>query len=205
MRASIAVGLALATALPALLSALASSLGPQPGVTGVPAGSDLLAEMTCHSCHATSPLNPDAQGQVRLEGVPDHYEGGRRYELVFVVEHPATDRLRWGFQLTAVDANSLRGVGRLAVIDPATTQLSEDGIGGRHYIGHSYSGTGVGETGGMRWPLAWEAPPEARGEVAFFGSANAANADGAKEGDWIFTPSPEPLARSLPRDAGNAE
>ena len=191
-------GLVLALALLPSFPVLASSLGPQPGVAGVPAGGGLLAEMTCHSCHATSPPNPDARGRVRLLGLPRRYEPGRRYELTFAVEHPAADRQRWGFQVTAVDASTLRGAGRFILLDAATTQLSHGSIGDRQYVGHAYAGTGVGEAGGMRWRFAWESPSHAGGEVAFYGTANAANADGAKEGDWIFSPSPEPLARTSP-------
>jgi len=174
--------------------AAASSFGPQPAVTGVPGSGDVLAEMTCQSCHATSPLNPDANGRIRLEGLPERWKPGQRYALVLRVEHPAADRRRWGFQLTAVDARTLLGAGRLVATDSETTQVIEGGLAERQYVEQTESGTGVGRHGGMEWSFVWIAPGSGDADVAFFAAANAANGDGAKEGDWIFSPSPTPLA-----------
>lgn len=171
-----------------------SSFGPQPAMTGVPSSGEVLAEMTCQSCHASSPLNPDALGRVRLEGLPERWEPGRRYPLVLRVEHPGADRQRWGFQLTAVDAHTLLGAGRLVASDPETTQVIDGGIAEREYVEHTEAGTGIGRHGGMEWSFDWIAPAAGSGEVAFFAVVNAANGDGAKEGDWIFAPAPSPLA-----------
>jgi hypothetical protein len=168
-----------------------SSFGPQPAMTGVPSSGEVLAEMTCQSCHASSPLNPDALGRVRL---PERWEPGRRYPLVLRVEHPGADRQRWGFQLTAVDAHTLLGAGRLVASDPETTQVIDGGFAEREYVEHTEAGTGIGRHGGMQWSFDWIAPAAGSGEVAFFAVVNAANGDGAKEGDWIFATAPSPLA-----------
>lgn len=163
-------------------------------MTGVPGSGELLAEMTCQSCHSSSALNPDAVGRVRLEGLPERWEPGRRYPLVLRVEHPGADRQRWGFQLTAVDASTLLGAGRIVASDPERTQVIDGGFALREYVEHTEAGTGIGRLGGMEWRFDWIAPATGSGDVAFFAAVNAANGDGAKEGDWIFAPSPSPLA-----------
>ncbi|TFG92849.1 MAG: hypothetical protein E4H11_08940 [Myxococcales bacterium] len=192
-RRAAAAGLAALACAGFALLARASSYGPQPALTGVPGTGDLLGEMTCLSCHATSPLNPDGIGRIRLEGLPPLREPGRRYPLVLRVEHPAEGRQRWGFQLTAVDARTLIGAGRLVVVDPETTQVIEGGLAERQYVEHTETGTGIGRQGGMKWSFDWIAPASGHGDVAFFAAVNVANGDGAKEGDWIFAPAPSPL------------
>jgi len=127
-------------------------------MTGVPASAEVLAEMTCQSCHATSPLNPDAVGRVRLDGLPERWEPVRRYPLVLRVEHPGADRQRWGFQLTAVDARTLLGAGRLVAADPETTQVIDGGMARREYVEHTEAGTGLGRRSGMEWSFDWIAP-----------------------------------------------
>jgi len=173
----------------------ASGSGPQPGVTGVPAGGGYAAEMTCQSCHESRDLNPAPVATITLEGLPEVYEPGARYRLALRVRHPGSDRLRWGFQITAVDLERYRAAGRFEVTDPAATQLIGGGFGDREYLEHTYQGTGIGQREGMTWTFAWRAPEVGGDDVGFFAAANVSNADGAKEGDWIFTSSPSPLAR----------
>jgi hypothetical protein len=152
----------------------------------VPAHGEVLAEMTCTSCHATSPLNPDGLGRLGLEGLPERYQAGRRYVLSLRVEHPAADRQRWGFEVTAVDAGTLAGAGRFEVEEPEATQVIESGVVGRQYVAHTEPGTALGRAGGTRWTFAWVAPEAGGGEVAFYAAVNAANGDGAKEGLHLF-------------------
>ena len=66
---------ALTAALAAALAsgAGATSTGPQPGVSGVPAGGGFAAEMNCTSCHQSYTLNPDDRGTVELRGLPERY------------------------------------------------------------------------------------------------------------------------------------
>lgn len=182
----------------------AASSGPDPALTGVPAGGGFAAEGSCTACHTGAPANPDAAGRIALEGAPERYEPGRRYALALRVSHPDPSRTRWGFQLTAVDAASFGPAGELVVTDPVATQRVEGGPGGRHYLEQSADGTGIGEAGGMRWTFAWVAPEDGA-DVAFYATANAANTDGSDQGDWIFTPSPEPLALVRGPGAGSRE
>lgn len=172
----------------------AASIGPEPGVAGVPAGKGLPAERTCVACHASAPLNPDAQGTLALTGLPERYEPGARYHLQFTITHTDPAAKRWGFELTAVALPSLVGAGEIVLTDPKTTQTVFGDLGERQYVGHALQGTAPGKTGGHSWQFDWIAPAEDVGDVAFFGAANAANLDGSKEGDRIYSPSPKPLA-----------
>jgi len=171
----------------------ASSTAPQPGLTGVPAAEGVAAEGDCTLCHTGAPRNPDDAAQLRLRGLPERYEPGRAYPLVFEVRHDDPSRRRWGFQLTAVDRARLRGAGRLEPGDPARTGRLE-GRARRQYLVHAPRGTGVGEAGGQAWRFTWVAPERDAGAVAFFAVVNAANVDGSNQGDRIYGPAPEPLA-----------
>lgn len=175
-------------------AATAASTGPQPSLTGAPAGGGLPAEMTCHQCHASFPLSPDDRGKITLAGLPERYAPGERYALTLTIEDEDADRARWGFQVTALATRTFVGAGELAVTDAAETQKLKGAIGGREYLSHSYGGTHVGETGGASWRFDWIAPKESVGDVAFFAVGNAANADGSQNGDIVYTTSPEPLA-----------
>jgi hypothetical protein len=176
-----------------------ASIGPEPGVAGVPAGKGLPAERTCIACHASSPLNPDTAGRIVLTGLPERYEPGARYTLTVAVSHSDPTMKRWGFELTAVALPTLHGAGELVVTDPKSTQLVFGDVGDRQYIGHSLNGTAPGKAGGASWSFEWVAPKPAVGPVAFFGAGNAANLDGSKEGDRVYSPSPAPLATVQPR------
>jgi cytochrome c553 len=191
--------LAMATAAmltAATTAALAASAGPQPASTGAPAIGAEAAEGTCVQCHNSFVVNPDADGVLTLEGVPDRYEPGKTYTLTMRLTHKDSTRLRWGFQMTAIAMKDGAGAGAFVTTDAATTQVLESMSGTRTYIEHSYGGTGIGQGGGLAWSFAWTAPKSDVGAVGFFAAANAANADGSNQGDRIYTPSPAALATS---------
>ena len=191
-----------ALALAPAVAALASSTGPQPGTTGVPKGGGFPAEPVCTACHTGFPLNSDGRGTLTLSGVPERYRPGQRYALTLELRHPDDDRRRWGFQVTAVSASRWTGAGEFVITDLPNTELIRGTVAGRSYVSHSYYGTGVGEAGGRRWTFDWIAPPAATGRVAFFAAGNASNLDGSKEGDRIYSPSPNPIAVTAPAKSG---
>jgi len=174
--------------------AAAASAGADPGLAGVPAGGGIPAEGNCTQCHTSAALNPDALGIIELLGAPERYRPGERYALTLRLAHPDASRARWGFELTAVDAKRLHGAGELVVTDETRTQRIDGGPGGRQYLQQTSEGTAIGTAGEQRWSFAWIAPTKDVGDVAFYGSGNAANADGSNQGDWIYNPTPAPLA-----------
>jgi hypothetical protein len=173
-------------------AALGSSSGAQPGTTGAPGAEG--AEPTCIACHATRALNPAGAGRLALEGLPERYRPGQRYSLHLSVSDPDPALRRFGFQLTALATATLAAAGELVVTDPANTQRIDALDGGRQYLGHTLAGTAASGDGGARWSFEWIAPPSDAGPVAFFAAANAADVDGSKEGDHVYSASPSPLA-----------
>ena len=188
------LGALLASTLLCVTGAGATSSGPQPGLSGAPQIGGVPAEMTCTSCHATYPLNPDALGKVELLGLPAAYAPGQRYTLTFRISHPDAALTRWGFQVTAIQRVDGQGAGEFVVTDAQNTQRV-GGLAHREYVEHTLPGTAMGKAGGTSWSFDWIAPARDVGEIVFYGSGNASNMDGSKEGDRIYNPTPAPLAR----------
>jgi hypothetical protein len=174
-------------------SARAGSAGPMPGGSGVPARGAFGAEPTCTVCHDGFLLNPDREGSVAIEGLPKRYSPSARYLLRIAVRHRAAEVQRFGFQLTAVGVSGA-GAGEFALTDPERTQVVIDPTSARSYLEHTLAGTAPVRAGEAAWSFEWIAPSADRGDVAFFAVANAANQDGSKAGDRIYSTSPAPLA-----------
>jgi hypothetical protein len=164
-----------------------------PGGSGVPARGEFGAEPTCTVCHDGFSLNPDGEGSVAIEGLPKRYSPGARYALRLAVRHRAPEVQSFGFQLTAVRVSG-EGAGEFALTDPARTQVVVDYTNARSYLEHTLAGTAPERAGESAWSFEWIAPSADRGDVAFFAVANAANRDGSKAGDRIYSTSPAPLA-----------
>lgn len=154
---------------------------PDAGNTGAPG--DLG---TCVRCHLGT-LN-GGPGRVRIEGVPDQYEPGETITLTVRVQHEG--RRRWGFQLTALDANN-RGVGTLAPGDPAFTAVynGPGNLSSRQYAAHRTAGTFEGQRDEASWTVLWTAPDADRGLVTFYATGNAANGNNLNTGDSIYSTS----------------
>jgi glycosyltransferase A (GT-A) superfamily protein (DUF2064 family) len=181
------------------------SAGPVDGRSGVPAGGGFPEELTCNSseCHGMAggfPLNPDTRGKIELLNLPDNYIPGQHYRLTFRTSHPDADRRRWGFQLTAVTADTFLPAGDFVVLTtgvPLASRIQRKvgGPGGdRKYVEHFSLSTNANRTGGNSWIFEWVAPETNVGDVNFYGAGNAANNNSLETGDKIFTHSPDPLA-----------
>lgn len=197
LKATLCVLVVILLAIEQAQPAWANSEGPLPGMTGVPAGQGLPAEMTCQSCHMDFPLNPDAHGKITLLGVPTQYVAAQTYLLTVRLDHPTA--LRWGFQLTSVSKGTLHGAGSFSALPDDRSTQRKSGDYDRIYIEHGGAGraaTGVGTPKMFSWRFNWRAPDCDSGEIFFFGSANMANGDGSNTGDKIYTRSPEPLGVS---------
>ncbi|MEN8158568.1 MAG: choice-of-anchor V domain-containing protein [Myxococcota bacterium] len=170
----------------------ANSWNVGPGSTGAPQDAQETPEGTCVTCHATAALNPDADARLELQGLPEHYLPGVRYTVTLAIEHADADRLRWGFALTAVAPERPGNAGRLIATDRQNTRLLKGER--RAYLVHTYPGTAIGRSGGQRWTFDWVAPLSDVGEIAFFTSVVAADADGTEHGDLVYGPTPAALA-----------
>jgi glucose/arabinose dehydrogenase len=156
--------------------ARAFSSGPPAGYTHAP------GELDCSDCHTT----PDNSSGTLTLGVPQKYTPGQTYDIT--VTHSTADqaRIRWGFQLTALDAADEKA-GTLAPADNLTQVVNNQGpIPARQYIEHNTAGSFPGQLGGANWTFKWTAPDEDVGAVTFYVAGNQANGDGNSSGDNIY-------------------
>jgi hypothetical protein len=195
LRRTLGSGLLLGTLASTIPGAIArgGSQGPTPGGCGVPALGAFAAEATCTLCHDGFALNPDREGSIAIEGLPHRYSPGMRYSARIAVTQRAPEVRGFGFQLTAVTASG-DGAGELALTEPARTQVVVDPVSARSYLEHTLAGIAPARAGEAAWSFEWIAPSSDVGDVAFFAVANAANRDGSKGGDRIYSTSPAPLA-----------
>jgi hypothetical protein len=152
--------------------------GPPAGHTGAP------GEQTCIQCHSGT-LN-SGPGSITITGVPDSYEPGQEFTLTVRVQHP--DRRRWGFQITALDAEN-RPAGTLAAVNRNLTRVisGTGSLEGRTYVEHVTNGTFAGQALAGEWQVKWTAPAVDVGRVTFYAAGNAANNNNASSGDSIYT------------------
>ncbi|HEX8499388.1 MAG TPA: PQQ-dependent sugar dehydrogenase [Pyrinomonadaceae bacterium] len=156
--------------------ARAYSAGPPAGFTHAP------GELDCADCHTTP---AQSSGTLAL-GVPQTYTPGQTYDVT--VTHTTADqtRVRWGFELTALDGADERA-GSFAPADDLTRVIGGEGpFPAREYVEHTTKGTFPGQQGGASWTFRWTAPAEDVGPVTFHVAGNQANGDGNSSGDNIY-------------------
>src|SRR5918911_819214 len=156
--------------------ARAFSAGPPAGYTHAP------GELDCSDCHTTP---AQSSGTLTLS-VPDKYTPGQTYDIT--VTHASGDatRVRWGFQMTALDPADQKA-GAFAPADDLTRVVGGEGpFPAREYIEHTSKGTFPGQQNGANWTFKWTAPTEDVGPVTFYLAGNQANGDGNSSGDNIY-------------------
>ena len=163
----------------------AFSTGPLNGLTGAP------AENNCTQCHAGNELN--ASGGSMMLTIPETYEPNEVYTIV--VNLSRAGQSRWGFEMTALDADGARA-GTFAADDAANTQVSEEK--NKQYIKQTLNGTAKGTNDAHSWEIQWTAPDVNVGSITFYAAGNAANEDSGVTGDYIYTADSE----SIPVVAG---
>jgi uncharacterized repeat protein (TIGR01451 family) len=170
------IGVVLLTDNSANPRARAFSSGPPAGYTHAP------GELDCSDCHTTP---AQSTGTISLNA-PQHYTPGQTYDIT--VTHATADptRVRWGFELTALDAADQKA-GALAPADAFTQILNGQGpFPARQYIEHTAAGNFSGQQNGATWTFKWTAPSEDVGAVTFYVAGNQANGDGNSSGDNIY-------------------
>ena len=157
--------------------AYAYSSGPPAGFTHAP------GEFDCAECHLPP---PDAgTGNIQINA-PQTYVPGQTYQITVTHANADPTRLRWGFQLTALDDSNSKA-GNLQNMDGRTQVLDNQGPGsGRQYIEHTSSGTFINQQGGASWTFNWTAPATNVGPVTFYVAGNQANNDGNTSGDYVY-------------------
>ena len=179
---------ALVSALPKLLYAYPE--GPDAGVTGVP------GESSCSQCHT---------GKFGSGSVTVNFPGGLNYTpgvpQHLVVTITDSVQRRWGFQVTARQANNSKAqAGSFTPSPEGYTQLVctqttfQTQVFGSscppamplQYVEHTLLGTRPGARGSVSFQFDWTPPATDVGNVAIFAAANAANGDNTVMGDHIY-------------------
>ncbi|HKQ99768.1 MAG TPA: PQQ-dependent sugar dehydrogenase [Pyrinomonadaceae bacterium] len=155
----------------------AYSSGPPAGFTHAP------GEFDCAECHL--PQADAGTGHISISA-PQSYVPGQTYQITVTHTNADPTRLRWGFQLTALDDSNSKA-GNLQNLDVLTQVLDNQGPGAsRQYIEHTASGTFINQQGGASWTFSWTAPQTNVGPVTFYVAGNQANNDGNTSGDYIY-------------------
>ena len=152
----------------------AFSFDPPDEKTGAP------NETTCMDCHVGNDLN--ASGGSLMLTIPETYVPNEVYTIV--VNLSRSGQSRWGFEMTALDADGT-SVGSFAADDAENTQVSE--TNSKQYIQHTATGTAQGTEDAHSWEFEWTAPDADMGPITFYAAGNAANADFGTTGDYIYT------------------
>ena len=155
-------------------SAFAFSAGPPDGVTGAPTEND------CTQCHTGNDLN--VSGGSLMLTTPETYIPSEVYTIV--VNLSREGQSRWGFEMTALDADGARA-GSFEVDDAGNTQLSE--ANSKQYIKHTSDGTAVGTNDAHSWEFQWTAPDADIGPITFYTAGNASNNNFNPIDDYIYT------------------
>lgn len=151
--------------------------GPDPSLTDAP------GETNCTACHGGGPIG----GTLEILGLPQSYAINQ--EVTVTVKLTQASRLRYGFQLTAIDSTG-KQAGTLIPTDNRT-QTRTAPVNGqtRQYINHTSTGTSPFQTGVGQWSFTWKAPTTDVGTITFYVAGNAANGQGNQQGDSIYTTS----------------
>ena len=157
-------------------SVFAYSFGPPDEKTGAP------NESTCAQvgCHTGNELN--ASGGSLMLTIPETYIPNEVYTIV--VNLSRAGQSRWGFEMTALDADSARA-GSFAADAAGNTQLSD--ANNKQYIKHTTIGTDAGTNDAHSWAFEWTAPDADIGPITFYAAGNAANNAEGNIGDYIYT------------------
>ena len=157
-------------------NAFANSFGPLDGFTGAP------AEGNCTQCHTGNELN--ASGGSLMVTIPETYVPNEEYTIVINLSREGQSR--WGFEMTALDADGARA-GTFAADDAANTLVSEEK--NKQYIKQTAAGTARGTNDAHSWEFQWIAPDADIGPITFYAAGNAANGDfqAFVPGDYIYT------------------
>ena len=154
----------------------AFSSGPPDEKTGAP------NENTCAQagCHAGNDLN--ISGGSLMLTIPDTYAPSEVYTIV--VNLSRAGQSRWGFEMTALDADGARA-GIFAADTAGNTQLSE--ANSKQYIKHTSAGTAQGTNDAHSWEIQWTAPDADVGPITFYAAGNASNGNFNPIDDYIYT------------------
>ncbi len=142
----------------ASLTTLVSAMPPQPGASGL--------DDSCQRCHVNGTSSTEAGASLSIDGVPERYEPGKKYNVHIELERGVGPRPHYAI-LHAFQVG-VRG-GTLNIINGSFVIIDEFEVASR------------GASAVTSWTVVWTAPHE--GDAHFFAEAVVADGDGTEEGD----------------------
>ena len=160
-------------------SVFAFTAGPPDEKTGAP------NENSCAQtgCHIGNDLN--VSGGSLMLTIPETYQPNEVYTIIVNLSRDGQNK--WGFQMTALDADGARA-GSFAADAAGNTQLSE--TNSKQYIKHTAAGT-AGTNDEHSWEFQWTAPDADIGPITFYAAGNTSNGNFNPIDDYIYTTSAE--------------
>lgn len=155
-----------------------------------PMTSGAPGDRTCltSKCHAGSDLN-GGDAEITISGLPEAYTPNEIYEITLALQQKGAKK--WGFIATAADSAG-NALGTLDADKKSKTQVLSNAKyksrTDRQYVSHTQKSiTGPKKGKSPEWKLTWQAPTEASSPGTFYFAFNAANGNGKKTGDQIYT------------------
>jgi hypothetical protein len=150
--------------------------GAPAGVTGSPGDGN----QTCarSGCHSGNPVQVEA-GMISSDIPEEGYIPGQTYSITINLNQAGVSR--WGFEASPQNLSGAK-IGSLVLTNTGETRLISSG----KYVTHTTAGNS-GSTGSKSWTFDWVAPVAGTGGLSFYASVMAANNDGGRTGDKIFT------------------
>ncbi len=142
------------------------------------------SESTCatSSCHSGTLNSGPGNCSIVSDIPPTGYVPGQVYSITATITE--TGKIRFGFELLAAYSPvSGSQSGFPAVANAVETKLVSGS--GRTYVTHKSAGTSG--SGTRTWTVNWTAPNPGSGDVTFYACFNAANNDGGRFGDKIYS------------------
>ena len=147
------------------------------GFTGSPFDNRACNNPGCHS----GTLNSGTGTPEILTDIPaSGYKAGKRYSITTKITESGKNT--FGFQITAETASNHK-TGRF--IAGSETRAPSD-----FYVTQGTQSTSTSGNGSRSWTFSWDAPESSGdGPITFFAAFNAANGNGQRSGDRIYTTS----------------
>lgn len=144
-------------------------------------------ESTCasSSCHSGTVNSGSGSVTIESDAPGNTWIPGQTYN--FSVKVTQSSIQRWGFEvLSAYSAGQAGSIGTTVITNATETQLKT--FSTKKYVTHRNAGSS-GATGEKTWDFQWTAPSTDQGDVTFYVCGNAANNNGQRSGDQIYTSS----------------
>lgn len=172
---------------------LAYAAMPGPSSSGAPAShTGAPGEKTCATtgCHDDNAINEGtASVTIELGDGIKKYIAGQTYPVKIRITD--TNKQRFGFQLTAMNAETQTNLGNFIITDTKRTQTVKNAyaLKEREYVTYTFNGTDAVSNGVGEWIVNWIAPKNSTEPVTFYVGAVSANDDMTDKGDKVYTSS----------------